>query len=115
MVSLDEPAHARLRRPAARAFAVKRVNEMLPIIRRVAAELLDAVGDLREIDLVAALAFPLPAHIVFSLMGVPEADHLKLKRWCGYRAALAWGRPRPRIRSRSDQHGGVPRLPARPR
>jgi len=95
MVSLDEPAHARLRKPAARAFAVKRVNDMLPTIRRVAAELLDAVRDAREFDVVGALAFPLPATIVFSLMGVPERDHPQLKRWCGYRAALSWGRPAP--------------------
>lgn len=30
MVSLDEPAHARLRRPAARAFSVRRVTAMIP-------------------------------------------------------------------------------------
>ena len=28
-------------------------------------------------------------------MGVPERDHPQLKRWCGYRAALSWGRPDP--------------------
>ncbi len=48
MVSLDEPAHARLRKPAARAFAVKRVNDLVPTIRRVAAELLDAVAAAAE-------------------------------------------------------------------
>lgn len=95
MVSLDEPAHARLRKPAARAFAVKRVNDMVPTIRRVTGELLDVVGAAAEIDLVSALAFPLPAQIVFTLMGVPEADHARLKQWCGYRAALSFGRPRP--------------------
>jgi cytochrome P450 len=95
MVSLDEPAHARLRKPAARAFSAKRVNDMVPTIRRVAAGLLDAVADRPEIDVVDALAFPLPATIVFALMGVPERDHPRLKRWCGYRAALSWGRPDP--------------------
>lgn len=40
-------------------------------------------------------SLPLPATIVFSLMGVPERDHPQLKRWCGYRAALSWGRPAP--------------------
>ena len=97
MVSLDEPAHGRLRKPAARAFAVKRVNDMVPTIRRVAAELLDGVAaaGAAEFDLVRELAFPLPASIVFSLIGVPEADVPQLKRWCGYRAALGWGRPRP--------------------
>src|SRR6266702_4106154 len=65
MVSLDEPEHARLRKPAARAFSVKRVTALIP------------------------------ANIVFSLMGVPEKDYAQLKQWCGYRAALAWGRPAP--------------------
>ncbi len=93
MVSLDEPAHARLRRPATRAFTVSRVNTMAARVREMAASLLDAVGDASDFDLVAALAFPLPANTVFSLMGVPRADYAQLKRWCGYRAALSWGRP----------------------
>jgi cytochrome P450 len=94
MVSLDEPEHGRLRRPTARAFAVKRVNDMRPMIRRVAGQLLDGAAA-GEFDLVGELAFPLPATIVFSLLGAPEADHAQLKQWCGYRAALGWGRPRP--------------------
>jgi hypothetical protein len=28
-------------------------------------------------------------------MGVPEQDFVQLKHWCGYRAALGWGRPAP--------------------
>jgi len=95
MVSLDEPAHARLRRPAARAFSMKRVTAMIPAIEATTARLLDAVAGQEEFDLVQALAFPLPANIVFSLMGVPAADFARLKQWCGYRAALAWGRPAP--------------------
>ena len=95
MVSLDEPAHARLRKPAARAFSMKRVNAMIPAIVATTARLLDAVAGQAEFDLVAALAFPLPASIVFSLMGVPEQDHPQLKLWCGSRAALGWGRPAP--------------------
>jgi cytochrome P450 len=92
MVSLDEPEHARLRKPAARAFSMKRVTAMIPAIEATAARLLDEVAGRTEFDLVAALAFPLPANIVFSLMGVPEQDYAQLKRWCGYRAALSFGR-----------------------
>jgi cytochrome P450 len=95
MVSLDEPAHARLRKPAARAFSMKRVNAMLPAIEATTARLLDAIAGQAEFDVVAALAFPLPANIVFSLMGVPDKDYPQLKEWCGYRAALSWGRPAP--------------------
>ena len=95
MVSLDEPAHARLRRPAARAFSMKRVTAMIPAIEATTNRLLDAVAGQVEFDLVQTLAFPLPANIVFSLMGVPAGDFAQLKQWCGYRAALAWGRPAP--------------------
>jgi cytochrome P450 len=95
MVSLDEPAHARLRKPAARAFSMSRVTAMIPAIEAMTARLLAAVRGAAEFDLVAALAFPLPAYIVFSLMGVPEDDFGQLKEWCGYRAALSFGRPAP--------------------
>ena len=45
MVSLDEPEHARLRKPAARAFSMKRVTAMIPAIEATTARLLDAVAD----------------------------------------------------------------------
>jgi hypothetical protein len=93
MVSLDPPAHGRLRKPAARAFTPRRVDEMAPRIRATAVELLDAVDAAQPFDLIAALAFPLPMRIMFGFMGVPEADWPRLKEWCGSRASLAWGRP----------------------
>ena len=93
MVSLDPPAHGRLRKPAARALTPRRVNEMEPRIRATAAELLDAVDAAQPFDLIDALAFPLPMRIMFSFMGVPEQDWPRLKEWCGSRASLAWGRP----------------------
>jgi cytochrome P450 len=95
MVSLDQPAHTRLRRPAARAFTPRRVAAMEPRIRETTRTLLDAVDASAPFDVVAALTFPLPATIVFSFMGVPEADWPQLKAWCGSRATLAWGRPGP--------------------
>jgi hypothetical protein len=95
MVSLDQPAHTRLRRPASRAFTPRRVAAMEPRIRATTDALLDAVDPGAPFDLVSTLTFPLPATIVFSFMGVPEADWPQLKAWCGSRAALGWGRPDP--------------------
>lgn len=93
MVSLDPPAHTRLRRPTARAFSARRTAEMEPRIHAVVDELLETIDPTAPFDLVSALTFPLPASVVFSFMGVPEADYSQLKLWCGYRATLAWGRP----------------------
>ena len=95
MVSLDEPAHRRLRKPTVRAFTPRRVAAMEPRIRAMVTELLDAVDASTPFDLVAALTFPLPATMIFSFMGVPRADWPMLKEWCGHRAGLAWGRPTP--------------------
>jgi cytochrome P450 len=95
MVSLDEPAHAHLRVPAARAFTPRRIESMVPTIEATVTELLDAIGDASRFDLVACLAHPLPASVIFALMGVPRQDWPQLKTWCGYRAALSWGRPAP--------------------
>src|SRR5262245_10471752 len=95
MVSLDPPAHTRLRSPTARAFTPRRVAQMEPKIRRTVDELLNAIDPVASFDLVSALAFPLPATIIFSFVGIPERDWPQLKEWCGHRAALAWGRPTP--------------------
>jgi len=95
MVSLDPPAHTRLRRPASRAFTPRRVAAMEERIQATVDELLDAVDDSAPFDLVSSLTFPLPATIVFSFMGVPPEDWPQLKTWCGSRATLAWGRPAP--------------------
>jgi cytochrome P450 len=95
MVSLDPPEHTRVRRHTARAFTPRRVAEMTETIRATVSDLLDDVDASAPFDLVATLTFPLPATIVFSLIGVPPEDYGRLKRWCGYRAGLTFGRPRP--------------------
>ena len=66
MVSLDPPAHARLRSPTVRAFTPGRVADMEPRIRRTVEQLLDAVDTTSPFDLVPSLAFPLPATMIFS-------------------------------------------------
>jgi cytochrome P450 len=78
---------------------MKRVQAMIPAIDATTIRLLDQVASADEFDLIHALVFPLPATIVFALMGVPERDHPQLKEWCGYRAAI------PGARARSCSYG----------
>ena len=95
MVSLDPPAHTRLRSPTARAFTPGRVMQMEPRIRGAIKQLLDVIDSSAPFDLVSGFTFPLPATIIFSFVGIPERDWPRLKEWCGHRAALAWGRATP--------------------
>jgi len=95
MVSLDPPAHTRLRSPAGRAFTPRRVTEFEPQIRETVAELLDAIDATRPFDVIRHLTAPLPQTMIFRFMGVPGDDWAKLRGWGGNRLALAWGRPTP--------------------
>ena len=95
MVSLDPPAHTRLRAPTARAFTPRRVAEMAPRIRATVARLIDLIDPGAPFDLVASLTFPLPTTIIFSFVGIPEQDWPRLKAWCNHRASMNWGRPSP--------------------
>jgi cytochrome P450 len=45
--------------------------------------------------MVSRFAFPLPASVVFSLIGYPEEDTEMLKSWCSDRLRITWGRPLP--------------------
>lgn len=95
MVSIDPPAHTRLRSPTARAFTPGRVAQMEPTIRCTIDQLLNDIGPSSPFDLVSRLTFPLPATIIFSFLGIPERDWPQLKEWCGHRAVLGFGSPKP--------------------
>jgi len=95
MVSLDPPAHTRLRAPTARAFTPRRVAVMEPQIHSTVNELLAEVDTTASFDIVAALTQPLPLTVIFRFMGVPREHWAQLRRWGANRLSLAWGRPSP--------------------
>ena len=95
MVSVDPPAHTRLRSPTARAFTPGRVAQMEPRIKYTINQLLNDIDPSSPFDLVSGLTFPLPAATIFSFLGIPERDWPQLKEWCGHRAVLGFGRPTP--------------------
>ncbi|MGI8860471.1 MAG: cytochrome P450 [Rubrobacteraceae bacterium] len=91
----DPPLHQRTRKHAARAFSAKRVAGLEGRIREVANRLIDNLISEGRADLVDRFAFPLPAYVVFGLIGYPEEDAEMLKNWCSDRLKLTWGRPLP--------------------
>lgn len=91
----DPPLHQRTRKHAARAFSAKRVAEMEGRIREVTNGLIDEMISSGRADLVESFAFPLPAYVVFGLIGYPEEDAEMLKDWCSDRLKITWGRPLP--------------------
>lgn len=81
----DPPHHTRLRSLVSRAFTPSTVAAMRIGAERLTAELVsgiaDAGADGSPVDLIEAIAYPLPITIISDLMGVPEADREPFRAW----------------------------------
>ncbi|ARF58666.1 cytochrome P450 [Streptomyces gilvosporeus] len=83
-IRMDPPEHTRLRRMVTREFMVKRVEVLRPEIQRITDELCDAMErDGGPLDLVEALALPVPSLVISLLLGVPYDDHAIFQRLTG--------------------------------
>jgi cytochrome P450 len=88
-LSLNPPDHTRLRGLVAKAFTRRMVERLAPRIEQIATGLLDeAFGVDGPVDLISALAAPLPVAVISELLGVPPADR---GRMAGWSAAVARG------------------------
>jgi cytochrome P450 len=77
MLFKDPPDHTRLRRFVTAAFTAHAVKRLRPTIERITDELLDAIAASahKSVDLMQALAQPLPVRVIGELLGVPAAKH----------------------------------------
>jgi cytochrome P450 len=81
MLFLDPPDHGRVRRLASVAFTPRRVERLRVHVGEIADQLLVELGPTDQFDLMDAFAVPLPAIVTAELLGVPVADHRRLKGW----------------------------------
>ena len=82
ILSMDPPEHTRLRTLVAKAFTVRRVEELRPRARTIAVDLVEdmkAAGP--PADLVDAFALPLPVAVICELLGVPVTDRPLFRVW----------------------------------
>jgi cytochrome P450 len=85
------PDHTRLRRFINKAFTPRRVQQIEPYIRTTAVRLIDAFAHDSRADLVAQLAYELPALAIFRMLGIPDADVPSVKVWANSRVLLNFG------------------------
>ena len=81
MLFLDPPAHGRVRGLASKAFTPRRVERLRSHIQDITNSLLDAVQNKGSMDVIADLAYPLPAIVTAEMLGVPTSDYPQLIRW----------------------------------
>jgi cytochrome P450 len=90
LLFLDPPDHTRLRGLVSKAFTARTVERLRPRIGRLLDDLLDAVegGRGQPVDVMAAVAFPLPVAVIGEMLGVPPADRAAFQPWVRASTAL---------------------------
>jgi cytochrome P450 len=83
MLDRDPPDHTRLRRLVSKAFTPRAVEALRPRITALVEEMLDAAEQQGRVDLVDALAFPLPFAVIAEMLGTPPADHERIRQLTG--------------------------------
>jgi cytochrome P450 len=83
MLDRDPPDHTRLRRLVSKAFTPRAVQALQPRITGLVEAMLDAAERQGQVDLVNALAFPLPFAVIAEMLGTPPADHERIRQLSG--------------------------------
>lgn len=81
MLFSDPPVHHRLRRLVSVAFKPSQILVQEEQIRLRCNDLLDAIPINTEVDLVTALAAPLPVIVIAEMLGVEDGDMATFKAW----------------------------------
>jgi cytochrome P450 len=80
--SRNPPDHTRMRRVLGRCFTARRMallrDRVVTLTDRFLGEVADLGGGGAPLDLMSALAFPLPITVVNDLLGVPEGDRAEI-------------------------------------
>jgi len=83
MLDRDPPDHTRLRKLVSKAFTPRAIEALRPRITELVDGMLDDMAAQRRVDLVDALAFPLPFSVIAEMLGTPPADHERIRQLTG--------------------------------
>src|SRR5262249_48977498 len=64
-----------------KGFTPRYIESLRPQIQHMADELLDAVQDQGQMDLVQDFAYPLPINVISDMLGVPQVDRPQIRVW----------------------------------
>ena len=79
LVEQDPPRHHDMRRLLHHYFTPPAIETLRPFVRTAVTELLDEIGTGTTVDVMTALAAPLPVRVIAHLMDVPESHRPRLR------------------------------------
>lgn len=78
MMDSDPPDHTRLRSLVGKVFTPRSIAALEPMVAKMVDESLDRIADAGSVNLIDALAFPLPFEVISAMLGMPSTDHKRL-------------------------------------
>ncbi len=78
MMDSDPPDHTRLRSLVGKVFTPRSIAALEPMVTKLVDESLDRIADAGSVNLIDALAFPLPFETISAMLGMPDTDHKRL-------------------------------------
>jgi cytochrome P450 len=93
LTNVDPPAHARQRRLSNVAFTPKRIVLLEPFVRELTRRFCDEHFRDGRADMIADLAWALPALVLFRILGLPDSDLQRVKAGARARGRVIFGHP----------------------
>lgn len=88
------PDHTRIRKVAQSCFGPRRFKSIEPQIEQIVARHLDALEEAGRnggpVNFWEVVAYPVPAYVLFTLMGIPDEDVPKIKQYGASRGKMTW-------------------------
>jgi len=81
LLHLDPPLHADYRKLLNRRFTPRATGTMEDDIRAIVTGALDGLRTGDEIDVVGTIAAPVPVMVIADLLGIPDDDRSRFRRW----------------------------------
>jgi len=81
MLTLDPPAHTKMRALVAKAFGPSVVTRLEPHVKTFADKLAEQMVRQKDVDFVEQFAMPLPAFAIGDMLGLDPSLHHHFKKW----------------------------------
>jgi cytochrome P450 len=81
LIEMDPPRHTNYRKLVSRTFTPMRVAAMEPMVRDLTRSWLDPLVGRSTFDAIGDFAAKLPMDVISTMLGVPSADHDRVRRW----------------------------------
>ena len=78
MVVTDPPDHTRLRSLVGKVFTPRSIAALEPMVTELVDASLDRIADAGSVNLIDALAYPLPFAVITTMLGMPDTDPKRL-------------------------------------